>query len=140
MGVSHIAVIATISLSGLVPSSCSKVFSAREAKNHVTSTNTPAANPDQADSATSNIRDLGELELTNRYETCVNLGAGRSCIITPKLLNRDNVQLTMTLQSRQADGKTAGLIVTQVTTRPGKPFEVAIGDMDITITPQIAKE
>ena len=46
----------------------------------------------------------------------------------------------MTLQSKQANGKTAGLIITQVTTRPGKPFEVAIGDMDITITPEIVQE
>jgi len=140
MGVSQIAVIAAISLSGLVPSSCSKTFSARGAKNHVTSKNAAAANSAQAVATPANIKDLGQLELTNRYETCVYLGAGRSCTITPKLLNRDNLQLTMTLQSKQANGKTAGLIVTQVTTRPGKPFEMAIGDMDLTITPEIAKE
>ena len=140
MGASHIAVIAAISLSGLVPSSCTKTFSAKTAKNHITSTNTVAANPSPTVVTPGNVKDLGELALTNRYETCVNLGAGRSCTITPKLLDRDSVQLTMTLQSKQANGKTAGLIVTQVTTRLGKPFEVAIGDMDITITPQIGQE
>ena len=46
----------------------------------------------------------------------------------------------MALQYRQADGKIAGFIVTQVVTRPGKPFEVAIGDTDITITPEIVQE
>jgi len=140
MGASHIAVLAAISLSGLVPSSCSKVFSAREAKNHNTNTNAAAADTNVAAITPENTRDLGELDLTNHYETSVYLGAGRSCTISPILLDRDNLQLTLTLQSKQADGKTAGLVVTRVTTHPGKPFEVAIGDMDITITPQIGKE
>jgi len=139
MGVSHITVIAAISLSGLVPSSCSKIFFAKAANNHATSTNSVSANSGPAISP-ANTRDLGELVLTNRYETCVNLGEGRSCTIRPTLLGRDSLQLTMTLESKQSDGTTAGLIVTQVTTRPGKPFEVAIGDMDITITPQMANE
>lgn len=140
MGVSHIAVIAAISLSGLVPFGCSKTSSSTTAKKNTPSTTPTVANSSPAVSTPSNTRDLGELQLTNRYETCVSLGAGRSCTITPKLLDRDNLQLTMALQSKQANGKTAGLIITQVTTRPGKPFEVAIGDMDITITPEIVQE
>lgn len=140
MGVSHIAVIAAISLSGLLPSSCSKTSPSTTAKKPAPSTNPATANLSPAASTPANTKDLGEIELTNRFETCVNLGAGRSCSITPKLLDRDNLQLTMTLQSKQANGKTAGLIITQVTTRPGKPFEVAIGDMDITITPEIVQE
>lgn len=78
--------------------------------------------------------------MTNRYETCIELDVGRSCTITPKVLDRDNLQLTLALQSKKADGKTAHLIVTQVLTRPGKPLEVAVGDMDITLTPEIAQE
>jgi len=140
MGASHIAVIAAISLSGLVPSSCSKTSTSTAAKQHAPGTNTAAANPSPVVPTPANTKDLGELELTNRYETCVNLGAGRSCTITPKLLDRDSLQLTMAVQSRKPDGKTAGFIVTQVVTHPGKPFEVAIGDMDITITPEIAHE
>ena len=139
MGVSHIAVIAAISLSGLLPSSCSKTFFAKEAKKQAPSHNPAAANSNPAGSVPTNAKDLGELQLTNRYETCVNLGAGRSCIITPNLLGRDNLQLTMALQSKRTDGRTSGFIVTQVTARPGKPFEVVIGDVDITVTPEIAK-
>jgi hypothetical protein len=98
------------------------------------------ANPNPAVSTPSSAKDLGELTLTNRYETCINLGAGRSCTITPKLLDRNSLQLTMALQSKQANGKTAGLIITQVITRPGQPFEVAVGDIDITLTPEIVQE
>ena len=140
MGVSNIAVIAVISLSGLLPSSCSKTSTSTTAKKHAPISSLAAAPPSPAVSSPSNTKDLGELELTNRYETRVELGAGRSCTITPRLLDRDSLQLTMALQSKQANGKTAGFIVTQVTTRPGKPFEVAIGDMDITITPEIVQE
>jgi len=138
MGVSHIAVIAAISLSGLLPSSCSKTSTA--AKQVAPAPQPVATNSSPAVPTSSNAKDLGELELTNRCETRVELGAGRSCTITPKLLDHDSLQLTMALQSKQANGKTAGFIVTQVVTRPGKSFEVAIGDMDITITPEIVQE
>jgi len=140
MGVSHMAVIAAVSLSGLLPLNCSKTSTSTAAKQHAPTSKPGAVSPGPAVPARSNTKDLGELELTNRYETCVNLGVGRSCTITPKLLDRDSLQLTMAVQSRKPDGKTAGFIVTQVVTRPGKPFEVAIGDMDITITPEIAHE
>jgi len=140
MGVSHIAVIAAISLSGLLPASCSKTSPPAAAKQHAPSTNQVVAKPTPAVSTPANAKDLGELMLTNRYETRVNLGAGRSCTITPRLLDRDNLQLIMALQSSQANGKTAGLIVTQVTTRPGQPFEVAVGDMDIILTPELVQE
>lgn len=140
MGVSHIAVIAAISLSGLLPSSCSKISTSTTAKQHAPEPGPAVAGPKPAVAASANARELGELALTNRYETCIELGAGRSCTITPRLLDRDSLQLTMALQSRKADGKTAGLIVTQVLTRPGQPFEVAVGDMDITLTPEIVQE
>jgi len=140
MGISHIAIIAAISLSGLLPSSCSKTSTSTTAKQHAPTHTSAVTNANLAVSTPSNAKDLGELALTNRYETCINLGAGRSCTITPRLLDRNSVQLTVSLQSRQSDGKTAGLIVTQVTTCPGKSFEVAIGDVDITLTPEIVQE
>jgi hypothetical protein len=139
MGLSHVTVIAAISLSGLLPSSCVKTLLAKAANYHNTNTNQVATNAVSAISL-ANTRDLGELVLTNHYETRINLGEGRSCTITPEQLNRDSVQLTLTLQSKQADGNVAGLVVSRVTTRPGQPFEVAIGDMDITITPIVTQE
>ena len=140
MGVANMAVIAAISLSGLLPFSCSKVSTSTTAKNHAPSPKPAATNAHPVAVTPSNTKNLGELALTNRYETRVDLGAGRSCTITPNLIDRDNLQLTMALQSKRADGKTAGLIVTQVVTRPGQSFELAVGDMDITLTPEISQE
>jgi len=140
MGVSHIAFIAAISLSGLLPSSCSKHSTSTAAKQHAPPPTPVVANTNPPVSTPSNAKDLGELALTDRHETRIELGGGRSCTITPKLLDRDKLQLTLTLQSRGTDGKTTGFIVSQVTTRPGQPFEAAVGNMDITLTPEIVQE
>jgi hypothetical protein len=87
----------------------------------------------------SNEKNLGELSLTNHYETCVQLGTGKSCRIVPSVIDRNNIRLTMTLESKQANGKTEGLNVVQVITQTGKSFEVAVGDVNLTLTPKLAE-
>jgi hypothetical protein len=130
MGITHFAtVIVAFSMSWL-PLSCSKT-SPPQAK--ASSTNQVAANP-------ANQKNLGELALTNHIETCVNLGAGKSCTITPTLLDHKNLQLVMALESKKSDGKTTGLSVVQVVTQPGESFDVTVGDLKITLTPDVAAE
>ncbi len=85
-------------------------------------------------------RDLGTLMLTNHYETCVQLGAGKNCILTPKMIDRHNMQLTLAVESKTATGKMHDLSVTQVVTPAGKPVEVAVGDFSLSLTPNIAAE
>ncbi len=129
MGITHFATgIVAFSMSWL-PLSCSKT-SPPQAK--ASSTNQVAANP-------ANQKNLGELALTNHIETCVNLGAGKSCTITPTLLDHKNLQLVMALESK-SDGKTAGLSVVQVVAQPGESFDVTVGDLKITLTPNLASE
>jgi hypothetical protein len=88
--------------------------------------------------APSLIKDLGVLELTNHYETSVAFGPHRNCRIVPKMLDRHNVLLTLTVESKSADGKIAGLSVVQVTGRTQQPFEISIGNTDFSFTPEIA--
>ena len=141
MGVSHIAVIAAASLWGLWPFSCSKAPASTPVQQHESRPSVAVTNSDTASPVISpNAKNLGELDLTNLRETHVSLGEGASCIIKPKLIDRNNVQLTIALQARSADGKTTSFIVTQVSTHPGQPFEVAVGDMDITLVPNIVQE
>lgn len=85
-------------------------------------------------------RDLGALMLTNNYETSVALGSGKHCILTPKLIDSHNVQLTVTVESRNTKGKIQDLSITQVITRLGKPFEVAVGSFSFSLTPNLAAE
>lgn len=88
----------------------------------------------------SKIRDLGVVELTNHYETCVPIGAGQDCRMLPNLVGRRDLQLTLTLESKNANGQTSGLTIVQVSGSPEKPVEVSIGKTDFTFTPQVASE
>ncbi len=121
-----------VALTGLLPSSCTK------AKRPAAQQHTPVVNIVTSSQSNTN-QNLGELQLTNHYETCVNLGAGKSCTITPNLLDRKNLQLTMSVESKNADGKTKDLNVVQVVAKTGKSFEVAVGDMNLTLIPLLAE-
>ena len=117
-----------VALTGLLPSSCTKA-------------KVPAAQQHAGEivSLSATNKNLGELSLTNHYETCVNLGAGKSCTIRPNLISRDNLQLTMAVESKNADGRTKDLSVVQVVAKTGKSFEVAVGDMNLTLTPRLSE-
>jgi len=126
MGISQIAaVIAAISL-GWLPLSCNKAKPA--AAKSSPDVKAAAATP-------SKTKDLGEITLTNHFETLVDIGSGKSCRITSKLLDRKSLQLTLALESKQSNGKTSGLSVAQAVTRPGQPFDITVGDVDLTMTP-----
>jgi hypothetical protein len=130
MGISQVATVMVAFSMGWLPLSCSKKPATQS---HAASTTQVAAKP-------ANEKDLGQLSLTNHIETCVNLGAGKSCTITPTLLDQKNVKLVMALESKKQNGETAGLSVVQVVTRPGQSFDIAVGDLDITLTPELAAE
>jgi hypothetical protein len=81
--------------------------------------------------------DLGAVSLTNHYETCVSLGKGKECLLTPLLIDSHNVQITVTLESRNAQGKIHDLSITQIVAKTGEPFEVAVGDVSFSLTPNV---
>jgi hypothetical protein len=82
-------------------------------------------------------RDFGELSMTNNYELLVTVNKNTTCLIVPKILDRKNLQLTLSLQTKNAAGAIQGMNMTQVTGPQGKPFEVAIGDVDLTLLPVV---
>jgi hypothetical protein len=103
-----------------------------------TKTTAPSASAKAGEAGQSSIKDLGVLQLTNHFETNVKFGPGRSCRIVPKMLDRHSVQLTLTVESKRADGSMAGFSVVQLVGDTGSPFQVAIGSTNFTFTPQIA--
>jgi hypothetical protein len=121
-----------VALTGLLPSSCTKT------KSPTAQQHTPVVNIVNSSESNTN-QNLGQLELTNHYETCVNLGAGKSCTITPNQLDRSNLQLTMSVESKNTEGKVEDLNVVQVVAKTGKPFDVAVGNMNLTFTPLLAE-
>lgn len=98
----------------------------------------PSASAKAGSTAQSNDKDLGVLQLTNQYETNVKFGPGRNCRIVPKMLDRHSVQLTLTVESKRADGSMAGFSVVQLVGDAGSPFQVAISSNNFTFTPEIA--
>jgi hypothetical protein len=46
----------------------------------------------------------------------------------------------MALESKYSNGGVKGLSIIQVITKSGEPFEVAVGDMNLTLTPILAAE
>lgn len=90
--------------------------------------------------AITNGCNLGEVSLTNHYETCVKLGGGKNCTLVPHMIDSRNVELTLSLESRTAAGKTHELSVTQVSAKSGKPMEVALGGMQLSFTPKLISE
>ena len=94
-----------------------------------------SANPPAAVSPRG--KDLGVVQLTNRCETQIQVGDGKSCTIKPLLQDPQHVRLTMTLESKLADGKTRGLKIMTVVATPDQPFEVDFGSLVFTLTPQM---
>jgi hypothetical protein len=121
-------------LAGLVPSSCTSSKNRTAQQQHA-----PVVIIATSSESLTN-KNLGELQLTNHYETCINLGAGKSCTIRPTLLDHASLRLTMSLESKNSSGGVKGLSVVQIVTKTGQPFEVAVGDMSLTLTPVLAAE
>jgi hypothetical protein len=84
--------------------------------------------------------DLGMVTLTNHYETCVVLGPGRDCRLTPVMIDAKNVQLTVTVESKKPNGKIHDLSITQVVGKTGEAFEVAVGEYNFSLTPNVQTE
>jgi len=126
MGISQIITGASVFLTGLLPMSCHKAAPQQKA----------APSTVTAGTTSSAMHNLGEVALTNHYETCVQLGDGKNCTFLPKMIDSHNVEITLSLESK-TDGKTHDLTVTQVTTKSGKPFEVAVGDFQLSLTPKV---
>jgi hypothetical protein len=118
-----------VALTGLLPASCTTAK--KPAAQHATDA--------EIASQSETNKNLGDLSLTNHYETCVNLGMGRSCTIKPTLVGRSDLRLTMALQSKDVNGQIQNLSVVEVVTKTGKPFEVAVGDMNLTLTPRLSE-
>jgi len=100
----------------------------------------PASAASSATVAVSKTKDLGVVPMTNDYEICLSFGKGKDCRVVPKVLDHDNIQLTLTLESKGPDGRLSGLSVVQMVGSSRKPFEISIGGTDFTFTPQIVAE
>jgi hypothetical protein len=129
-----ISVAAFVLLAGLLLTGCQKTVSQQKAPD-------PGLSIIGLNIDTNLVsRNLGEVTLTNNFDTCVALGAGKNCVLSPKMIDSKNVQLTLTVESKTPKGRVHDLAITQVVTALGKPFEVAVGEFNFSLTPNLATE
>jgi hypothetical protein len=134
MGMTHLTVILAAFAFAWLPASCSK----NQNSNASLVKTAPKATAGNV-SVAANTKDSGGLSLTNNAETIIQVGAGKSCRIKPVLLDEKNLQLTLSLETKKADGEVQSLVITQVVTPPGKPFEITLEGTDISLTPIIVE-
>jgi hypothetical protein len=129
MGISQTTAAIMVFLTGLLPASCHKEKpEAKTASSAVVATNTAAA---------ALPREFGEITLTNRSETCLQLADGKSCVLTPRMVDAKNVSITVAVESPNSRGDTTDFSVVQVTGRTGKPMEVTVGSLRFSFIPQV---
>ena len=80
---------------------------------------------------------FGELSFTNHYERKISLGRHKNCLVVPRVIDRSTVEMTLSLETRTPAGKVQDLTVMQITTKTGKPMEVAVGDFKFSMTPML---
>jgi len=54
------------------------------------------------------------------------------------VLKGGNVQIILAMETSNLNGKLQSVNVARVLARPGEPFSVSIGDLNLAFTPQIA--
>lgn len=132
MGISQATTAVMVFLAGLLPASCHK-------------SPPPAKTPTTV--ATTNVagikilsRNLGELSMTNQSDLFVQFDNGEICTLTPKLLAKGDVCITLAVETRNELGETHNFNVKQVTAKAGAPVEVAVGDLSLSFTPKVIKD
>lgn len=119
-------------VTGLLPASCHKSQPQQK-----TAPAAIVAGTNNVAGAKSFNGNLGEITLTNHDETCLQLANGSSCTFNTKMLDHHNVRITLTLESKNNYGETRDFSVTQVVAKSGKPLEVAVGNLNLSFTPQV---
>lgn len=91
-------------------------------------------------SVTSSLhrKDLGVLPLSDHVSTTVSLGNNTQCTLTPTMLKGGNLQIILAMETTSINGKLQSVNVARVVARPGEPFDVSIGELDLAFTPQVA--
>lgn len=130
MTITTIASVVAVALTSLVPASCHKTTAATGAPAIVTA-------GDNRLNSTNCF--LGEVNLTNHAETCIQISPGKQCFFTTKMLDRRNAQITLALECKETNSKTGNLSVTQIVTKSDKPFEIALGNCSLSFTPHISE-
>lgn len=88
--------------------------------------------PQNATSVSTKFLDLGVVEISDGVQSRHDIGGGKVCIVTPSIQKDSTIILSMSIEE---SGKV--LLKPRVQTGSGVPFQIAIGDLGIGMTPVI---
>lgn len=85
----------------------------------------------------TNITYLGVVELSDQIATRLDIGSGKSCVLTPTALSLGNLKIDVVLEQTDAHGKLATFSPSPVSTHDGERFGVSVGDICFALTPKL---
>lgn len=132
MGISQITSAVMVFVTGLLPASCHKQDTKKAPPAALV-----AGTTNSAVMPVSGV--IGAITLTNKSDTCVEFANGTSCTLTPRIIDHGNLRITVAVESRNDFGDTKDFSVLQVTSKQGKPTDVAIGSMNLSFTPTVVE-
>jgi hypothetical protein len=91
----------------------------------------------EASDASASAKNLGVVELSDATPSRVDLGAGKECIITPKVISDNALQIDIVVEAKDAAGNPKRVGSSRVTTLAGQSFAISVGDTTVAMTPQI---
>src|SRR5262252_3989770 len=96
MDISQMTTAVMVFLTGLLPASCHKTADAKHQSRQ------PSAVAGATNAPTAKIleRNLGDITLTNNSDYCVQFDNGEYCTLTPKVLERSTVRITLAVESK----------------------------------------
>ena len=133
MGISQTTSAIMVFLTGLLPASCHKEEAKKPAPPAITANGTNAAQLPISGN-------IGQITLTNHADTLVQFANGSSCTLTPKILDKSNLSITVALEAHNDYGDTKNFAVTQISGQQGKSLEVSVGGMSITLIPTVVPD
>jgi hypothetical protein len=85
----------------------------------------------------TNVTDLGVIELLPQAANRFKLEAGKECVVTPTVLPDGNLRIEVSVEAKNAIGVVNQLGKARTVTPPNQQFTVSVGDSIIGLTPKI---
>ncbi len=87
------------------------------------------------------MNELGTVEFTDGEPLMVNLGEGKTCTMTPKVLSDGTLQISMVIEGPgDMPGVKERLSSPTIISRPGQAVAITVNDLGISLTPTLKGE
>lgn len=128
MRVQHLITISAAALIAVFSVSCSK-----SSTNQTSESNGPAE-------VSTNVTDLGVVELSPNVANRLSLGPNKDCVATPVVNPSGKLEIQISIEAKKPTGGTQVLGSAIAITPPGQSFTLQVGNMTIGMTPKLKSQ